>query len=111
MTHTRTMLASAAVIALTVGVLSRADVPSEQEAPPVPEHLIIAADDTATQAGRTDESAEGSAKMGEESGTHEGADLGATKENDTDKIDQPARRNPTTSNAPGHHEGAPQSGG
>jgi hypothetical protein len=37
-----------------------------------------------------------SAKMGEEAGTHEGANLGATPENDTGKVDQPARRNPTT---------------
>ena len=108
---TRTMLASAAVIALTMGVTSRADLPSEQAAPPVPEYLIIAADDTASQAGQMDEGAEGSVKMGEEPGTHEGADLGATKESDTGKIDQPARRNPTTSNAPGDYDGAPKSGG
>jgi len=43
---------------------------------------------------------EQSAKMGKEEGTHEGANLGATPESDTQKIDQPARKNPTTSNAP-----------
>ena len=37
-------------------------------------------------------------EMGKEEGTHEGADLGATPENDTQKIEQPDRRNPTTSN-------------
>jgi hypothetical protein len=36
--------------------------------------------------------AEESAKMGKESGTHEGANLGATPENDTKKIDQPERQ-------------------
>ena len=40
--------------------------------------------------------AEDSAKMGKEEGTHAGPDQGATPENDTQKIDQPARRNPTT---------------
>jgi hypothetical protein len=44
------------------------------------------------------ECAEESAKMGKEEGTHVGADLGATPENDTQKIDQPDRRNATTSN-------------
>ena len=39
--------------------------------------------------------------MGKEEGTHEGEDLGATPENDTAKIDQPARRNPTTDNSSG----------
>jgi hypothetical protein len=34
--------------------------------------------------------------MGEEEGTHTGSTMGATGENDTDKIDQPARSNPTT---------------
>ena len=111
MTHTRTMLASAAVIALTVGITSRADVPSEPEAPPAPEYMIIAADDTAPAAGQADESAEDSAKMGKEEGTHEGANLGATPENDTDKIDQPARRNPTTGDTSGDYNGTPQGGG
>jgi hypothetical protein len=108
MTHTGTMLASAAVIALTVGITSRADVPSEREAPLPPEYMIIAADDAAPQAGQTDESAKDSAK---EEGTHGGANLGATPENDTDKIDQPARRNPTTGDTSGDYNGTPQSGG
>src|SRR6476620_7253281 len=36
---------------------------------------------------------EESAKMGKEEGTHTGTSQGATPENDTQKIDQPARRN------------------
>ena len=47
---------------------------------------------------QTGKCAEESAKMGKEEGTHEGANLGATPENDMQKIDQPERRNPTTSN-------------
>jgi hypothetical protein len=47
---------------------------------------------------QSNECAQESAKMGKEEGTHEGANLGATPENDTKKIDQPERRNPTTSN-------------
>ena len=46
--------------------------------------IVIAADD----------SDKGSAKMGEGAGTQAG-DEGATQENDTQKIDQPARHNPT----------------
>jgi hypothetical protein len=53
--------------------------------------VVIAADDNADD--------EGSAKMGEEEGTHSG-DEAVTPENDTAKIDQPPRRNPTTSNEP-----------
>jgi hypothetical protein len=94
MTRSRTWLASAAVIALTVGVTSRADLSMEPEWPRPPGSVIIAADDSAAAAGRAEESAEHSAKMGKEEGTHEGAPLGA--ESDTNKIDQPARRNPTT---------------
>jgi hypothetical protein len=36
---------------------------------------------------------EESAKMGKEEGTHTGPSQGATPENDTQKIDQPARKN------------------
>ena len=36
---------------------------------------------------------EGSAKMGKEEGTQTGPNQGATPENDTQKIDQPARKN------------------
>jgi hypothetical protein len=59
----------------------------------------IVTNDAAPQAGQTEDSAGQSAKMGEDSGTHEGDNLGATPENDTAKIDQPARRNPTTDNS------------
>jgi hypothetical protein len=59
------------------------------------ENLTLAADDT--QAGaKTDET--DSAKMGKEEGTHTGANQGAKPENDTDKVEQPERRNPTTGN-------------
>ena len=45
---------------------------------------------------QSNECAEESAKMGKGEGTHEGTH--ATPEHDTQKIDQPERRNPTTSN-------------
>jgi hypothetical protein len=57
----------------------------------VKSNIMLAADDNADD--------EGSAKMGEGEGTHSG-DEAVTPENDTQKIDQPARRNPTTSNEP-----------
>ncbi len=47
-------------------------------------------------AGDTDENAQDSAKMGKDEGTHTGPNQGATPENDTQKVDQPERRNPTT---------------
>lgn len=94
MTQANLLVASAAVIALTLGVTSRADAPKEIDAPLPLGTLIIAADDMQPAAGQPD--GEDSAKMGEEAGTHEGANLGDTPENDTDKVDQPARRNPTT---------------
>ena len=44
----------------------------------------------------SNECAEESAKMGEEEGSHQGAH--DTPETDTQKIDQPERKDPTTSN-------------
>jgi hypothetical protein len=71
-------------------------------------NIVIAADDAApdaAQAAPAAEGAQGSGKMGEESGTHTGPNQGSPPENDTDKVDQPARRDPTTGgagdNAPG----------
>ena len=99
MTHMRTMLASVAVLALTVGITSRADLPSEPETPPAPDYLIIATD-TAPAAGQTDESAEDSAKMGGEEST-DGARLGETTETESDKIDQPRDQDRTAGDASG----------
>jgi hypothetical protein len=42
--------------------------------------------------------ADESAKMGKEEGTHEGAHLGATPENESQKIDQPDNMDQTTRN-------------
>jgi hypothetical protein len=47
---------------------------------------------------QSNECAEESAKMGKDEGTHEGAHHGTIPENDTQKIDQPERKNPTTGN-------------
>ena len=63
--------------------------------------IIIAHDETGTgdnteYSGNTEGSGEDSAKMGKEEGTHTGPNQGATPENDTKKVDQPERRNPTT---------------
>ena len=95
MTQSSTLIASAAVIALTLGVTSRADLPTGNE-PALPlGTMIIAADEAQPAAGQA-EGGEASAKMGEELGTQEGPDLDATPENNTNRVDQPARRNPTT---------------
>jgi hypothetical protein len=94
-------LASAAVIALSLVVTSRADIATDDNDLLLPLGSIVLAADGAPAAGQTEESAEDSAKMGKESGTHEGSDLGATPESDTNKVDQPARRNPTTGDSSG----------
>jgi hypothetical protein len=57
--------------------------------------VVIAADD-ASPAGTPTGGDPGSAKMGTEEGTHTGANQGSKPENDTSKIDQPPRRDPTT---------------
>jgi hypothetical protein len=59
---------------------------------------VDAADETKQPTGQTEENATESAKMGKEEGTHTGDHQGVIPENDTSKIDQPDRRNPTTSN-------------
>ena len=60
---------------------------------PVPEGSVISPEDAAPD----DAGGTGSAKMGEGEGTQSG-DQGTTKENDTQKVGQPPRRNPTTNN-------------
>jgi hypothetical protein len=99
MTQANTLVASAAVIALTLGIGGQTPTPVQQEQPLSTGDILVVTNKAAPQAGQADESAEESAKMGKDSGTHEGDNLGATPENDTAKIDQPARRNPTTDNS------------
>ena len=119
MTKTKWVL-TASVGALILGVTGYAASASEQHDVIGEHRIVVAADDSAAgddygaaddsaagdDSGTPDDSAagdasdDGSAKMGEDVGTHVGEDQGSAPENDTDKIDQPARRNPTTSNAP-----------
>lgn len=94
-------MVSAAVIALTFGIGGQTLTPVQQEEPLSTGDIVIVTNDAAPQAGETEDNADQSAKMGKEEGTHEGENLGATPENDTAKIDQPARRNPTTDNSSG----------
>jgi hypothetical protein len=63
------------------------------EGAPVPGGSVISPEDAAPD----DAGGTGSAKMGEGEGTQSG-DQGTTKENDTQKVGQPPRRNPTTNN-------------
>jgi hypothetical protein len=66
-------------------------------------NIVVAADDTAPKAGDTDK---GSAKMGKGEGTQSG-DQGATEESDTQKIDQPPRRNPATGESSDEDDASP----
>jgi hypothetical protein len=92
------LIASAAVIALTLG-MGDALTPAPNEMPYSNSDIVIVANDPPPSA-QTEDSATESAKMGEEEGTHTGAQ-GEKAENDTSKIDQPERRNETTSNLSG----------
>jgi len=115
---------TAAAGVLIFGVAGYAAAASEQHEL-IAKNIVLAADDNATDdnaaadnatddnsaagddnaagddsaAGDDDSDSAGSAKMGTDEGTHVGEDQGANPENDTDKIDQPARRNPTTGDA------------
>ena len=95
MTKTSTLIATAAVIALTLGVTSRADVP-HQEGIDLAARRHHRCRRRGSARRRQNANTHGSAKMGEEAGTQEGTDIGAVPENDTKKVDQPDRRNPTT---------------
>ena len=54
MTKTSTLIASAAVIALTLGVTSRADVPTKKESILPPGVIIVAADEAQPAADQPD---------------------------------------------------------
>lgn len=86
MTKSKWMLAVA--IAVLIYGLAEAKTASAGE---VQKDTVVAAED----ASPSDAAGSGSAKMGQGEGTQPG-DVGATKENDTQKVDQPPRRNPTT---------------
>ena len=88
--------ATAIALGLTVAVAARA-------ASAFGTNIVIAADDTAPKAGDTDK---GSAKMGKGEGTQSG-DQGATEESDTQKIDQPPRRNPATGESSDEDDASP----
>ena len=64
------------------------------------QHWAELSDACKTKAKET--SAEGSAKMGKEEGTHDEPGHGALPESDTSKIEQPPRQNPTTTTEPQH---------
>ena len=59
------------------------------------------AGDTSNSAAEKATNTDESAKMGKDDGTHTGQQ-GTKPENDTAKIEQPARQNPTTSNESQH---------
>ena len=99
MTISRLMLA-AALGALVLGIMGL--VPARAEAATLfDKHILLAADDAPPADADTDASGQSSAKMGEGPGTHTGDDQGTTPESDTQKIDQPPRRNETTTDPSG----------
>ena len=88
-------LTVATVAALAVGVTTGGGTHQSDRAPPSKSDILIVQNDAQNAPG-TEASTDESAKTGKEEGTHTGSTMGATKENDTDKVDQPERSNPTT---------------
>ena len=99
MTHVKVLLAGL-VAALAVGGLAAAPGQGAQATSPSNRGIVIAHDegtgDNTENSGNAEGSGEDSAKMGKEEGTHTGPNQGAMPENDTKKVDQTERRNPTT---------------
>ena len=86
------MLTAGLAAVLALGVVA-----SSAAATPCPKgNIVLAADESQAGDAKTDET--DLAKMGKEEGTHTGANQDAKPEKDTDKVDQPERRNPTTGN-------------
>jgi hypothetical protein len=99
MTQAKTLLTGVAVATLSLGF--------SQQPHPTPfweSNIVIAAEETAPSGDQTNDDnlaasgtkEEESAKMGKEEGTQTGADQGTSPKSDTQKIDQPPRKNPTT---------------
>jgi hypothetical protein len=97
MDHPKTLLMSAGAAALSLGLSLQ-----PHPAPFWETNIVIAAEDTSPQANvPNDEDSSGpkSAKMGKDGGTQTGgANQGTQPENDTQKVEQPPRQNPTTGN-------------
>ena len=100
MTQLRAWLLSAAVIALVFG-LELPDPKLTGEQSPLPnDYTLLSADQTQSNEQRqvqSEDNADESAKMGNDPGTHTGNEA-PPSENDTKKVDQSPRQNPTTSN-------------
>ena len=95
MTEVKVLLAGL-VAALTFGGLGGGDAQAANVPPLSDRGVLLAGDEAQPGGAATEGTTEDSAKMGKEEGTHTGPNLGATPENDTKKVDQPERRNPTT---------------
>jgi hypothetical protein len=97
MAHKGKLIMAAALAALTFGITDEMT-PVPRETPLADSDIVIVKNEAAQPSAQTEESEVDSAKMGKEEGVQTGADQGDKAENDTQKIEQPARRNETTSN-------------
>jgi hypothetical protein len=79
MTQANALVASAAVIALTLGVTGKTTAPRD-EPPLSTSDIVIAAEDSGPTMGQSEDSAEESAKMGKEEGTQSGENEGDVPE-------------------------------
>jgi hypothetical protein len=85
MTQANTLVASATVIALTLGIGGQTPTPVQQEQPLSTDDILVVTNEAAPQAGQTDESAEDSAKMGKQEGTQGGESQGDVPKSKTDE--------------------------
>ena len=101
MAQVRMILVSVAAATLTLGIGGKDQTPVDHQKSLSTSDIVFATNDGATNPTQnsqgneaTDENTKGSAKMGEEDGSQSGANQNPPK-NDSQKIDQAARKNPT----------------
>jgi len=68
-----------------LGIGGQTPTPVQQEQPLSTDDILVVTNDGALKAGQTDESAEESAKMGEQEGTQSGENRGDVPKSKTDK--------------------------
>ena len=90
----------AVTVALSLGALIPNAFTNRHEPARAKSDVLIVENDA--QNGAADQSGEDSAKMGKEPGTHTGSNQATQPESDTQKIDQPPRRNVPSDDANPH---------
>ena len=85
MTQARTSIVSAAVIALTFGIGGQTLTPVQDEEPLSTGDILIVTNETAPQAGQSEDNVDESAKMGKDEGANSGESQGDAPKSKTDE--------------------------